>query len=144
LLRTDKEALPWSGIGSRANIEITDWIDEAQSLSKTSASLAASAARALPRCEVLSRLKVSAFHRLADHRLNRGCRMLSRGRVVVTDRLHGHILCTLMNLPHVVLDNTYGKIGGFRSVWETGKDLCESAATLDDAIRKAEKMLAHA
>ena len=47
--------------------------------------------------------------RLADWRVERGCAMLSRGRSVVTDRLHGHILCLLLGIPHVLLDNSYGK-----------------------------------
>ena len=34
-----------------------------------------------------------------------GFTYLSRGRVVVSDRLHGHILSTLMNIPHVLIDN---------------------------------------
>ena len=34
-----------------------------------------------------------------------GFMYLSRGRVVATDRLHGHILSTLMDIPHVLIDN---------------------------------------
>ncbi len=47
---------------------------------------------------------------------HRGCDILSRGRVVVTDRLHGHLLALLMDIPHVVLDNSYGKL---RTMYET-------------------------
>jgi pyruvyl transferase EpsO len=36
--------------------------------------------------------------------------VLSRGRVVVTDRLHAAVLAALMRIPVVVLDNSYGKI----------------------------------
>ncbi|CAL1530348.1 unnamed protein product, partial [Lymnaea stagnalis] len=35
-----------------------------------------------------------------------GLDFLQRGRVVVTDRLHGHILSVLMNLPHVFIEDT--------------------------------------
>lgn len=35
---------------------------------------------------------------------------LSQGRVVLTDRLHVHIACGLLGIPHVVVDNSYGKI----------------------------------
>ena len=34
-----------------------------------------------------------------------GFLFLSRGRVVVSDRLHGHILATIMNIPHTLIDN---------------------------------------
>ncbi|WP_052226373.1 polysaccharide pyruvyl transferase family protein [Microbacterium mangrovi] len=36
--------------------------------------------------------------------------LLSRGRVAVVDRLHAHILAVLLDIPHVTLDNSYGKI----------------------------------
>jgi exopolysaccharide biosynthesis predicted pyruvyltransferase EpsI len=47
-------------------------------------------------------------------------RLISAGRVVVTDRLHGHILCLLLGLPHVLLDNAYGKISNFHRMWTDG------------------------
>lgn len=37
-------------------------------------------------------------------------RQLSAARLVVTDRLHVHIACALLDIPHVVVDNSYGKI----------------------------------
>lgn len=51
----------------------------------------------------------------------RGVDLLGSGRVVVTDRLHGHILSLLMGRHHVVVDNNYGKIGGIMDAW-TGTD----------------------
>ncbi|WP_276524270.1 polysaccharide pyruvyl transferase family protein, partial [Enterobacter hormaechei] len=47
----------------------------------------------------------------ARRRVERGLRLLSRGERIVTDRLHGHILSLLLGIPHVVLDNDYGKLG---------------------------------
>jgi exopolysaccharide biosynthesis predicted pyruvyltransferase EpsI len=44
-------------------------------------------------------------------------RWLSRGRVVITDRLHGHILCLLLGLPHVLLDNSIGKLSAYFETW---------------------------
>jgi exopolysaccharide biosynthesis predicted pyruvyltransferase EpsI len=43
--------------------------------------------------------------------------LLSSGRVVITDRLHAHLLCLLAGIPHAVLDNSYGKLGGFLDRW---------------------------
>ncbi len=40
-----------------------------------------------------------------------------RYQAVVTDRLHGHILCTLLNIPHVFLPNSYHKNQGFYEAW---------------------------
>ncbi|CAG5126916.1 unnamed protein product [Candidula unifasciata] len=43
---------------------------------------------------------------------------LQRGRVVVTDRLHGHILSTLLNIPHVLIDNPpYLKLSSYDKSW---------------------------
>jgi pyruvyl transferase EpsO len=36
--------------------------------------------------------------------------ILSQGRVALVDRLHAHILAVLLDIPHVTLDNSYGKI----------------------------------
>ena len=43
--------------------------------------------------------------------------MLSTGGLVVTDRLHAHILSLLLDIPHVLLDNSYGKVAGFADQW---------------------------
>jgi pyruvyl transferase EpsO len=55
--------------------------------------------------------------RLAEWRFRRGLTMLSQGEVVVTDRLHAHILSVLLDIPHVLLDNSYGKVSGFADQW---------------------------
>lgn len=54
---------------------------------------------------------------LSALRLKRGVKLLSKGRVVITDRLHAHILSILMNKPHVVIDNIYGKISNYYHSW---------------------------
>ena len=48
---------------------------------------------------------------------NNGLVFLQRGRVVITDRLHGHILCTLLNIPHVLIDNAFKKLSSFHNTW---------------------------
>ncbi len=54
---------------------------------------------------------------LAQARLARGVALLSSGKLVITDRLHAHILCILINKPHIVIDNNYGKIGDIYRAW---------------------------
>jgi pyruvyl transferase EpsO len=53
---------------------------------------------------------------LTRRRLERGCRMLRRGRVIVTDSLHAHILGLMLGIPTVVTENNYGKL---RATFET-------------------------
>lgn len=70
----------------------------------------------------------------AQARLARGLALLSRGERIVTDRLHGHILATLLGIPHVVLDNSYGKIGAYHDAWTAGSPLVRRAASWHEAI----------
>jgi pyruvyl transferase EpsO len=69
----------------------------------------------------------------AETRVKTGLALLSRGKFVVTDRLHAHILSVLLGIPHVVLDNFYGKIGGYMEAW-TADAAVGQVATLDAAI----------
>jgi exopolysaccharide biosynthesis predicted pyruvyltransferase EpsI len=57
------------------------------------------------------------YERLARVRVARGLTLLSRGRQVVTDRLHAHILALLLGIPHVALDNDYGKLSAYIAAW---------------------------
>lgn len=73
----------------------------------------------------------------ASARIDRGLRMLSQARIVVTDRLHVHILATLLGIPHVILDNSYGKIHRLSRAFGTAWDGVRSAATLPEAMEIA-------
>src|SRR3546814_2699367 len=69
----------------------------------------------LPGTQQAKRLR--RYQMLAQWRLRRGISMLSQGRVIVTDRLHAHILSLLLDIPQVVLDNMYGKVSAFAAQW---------------------------
>jgi exopolysaccharide biosynthesis predicted pyruvyltransferase EpsI len=75
------------------------------------------------------------FQLLASHRVARGLRQLASSDYVITDRLHTHILCALLDIPHTVLDNNYGKIGGFVEAWTRSLDkMTGPIGELDEAI----------
>ena len=83
----------------------------------------------------------SSRHRLyrsaARRRLLYGVEMLGSGRVVITDRLHGHVLATLLGLPHCVMDSQFGKV---RALWDTWTHDVPDAVwcnTLDEAVEQA-------
>jgi pyruvyl transferase EpsO len=78
---------------------------------------------------------------LATQRLDRGLRLLSSARVLVTDRLHGHILAMQLGIPHVVLDNSYGKLHHFISTWTHASPLVRTALAPADAEREARVLL---
>ncbi|XP_055954256.1 uncharacterized protein LOC126831861 isoform X2 [Patella vulgata] len=48
---------------------------------------------------------------------NHGLLFLQRGRVVITDRLHGHILSILLDIPHVILNNKWNKVSNYHNTW---------------------------
>ena len=79
------------------------------------------------------------FSHLAQGRLDRGLRMLGSGRVVITDRLHAHILSTLMDKPHVVLDNNYGKIFSYIDAWTHPDRHLRTARSAAEAIERFEE-----
>jgi exopolysaccharide biosynthesis predicted pyruvyltransferase EpsI len=72
----------------------------------------------------------------AERRLIAGLELLSTGRVVVTDRLHAAILCDLLGIPCVRLDNTYGKVFGYFDLWPlySGSTYCASSIAEAQAI----------
>lgn len=46
-----------------------------------------------------------------------GFELLGSARFVMTDRLHGHILSTLIGVPHVLMDSKLGKNLNFHNTW---------------------------
>lgn len=78
------------------------------------------------------------YDAFARARLRAGVRLLSQGRVVITDRLHGHVLCVLLGIPHVALDNTYGKLGRTLDTWTGHLSLVSVADTPEHALELAQ------
>jgi exopolysaccharide biosynthesis predicted pyruvyltransferase EpsI len=78
-------------------------------------------------------LRAASYDTAARARVLRGCRLLSFGRIVITDRLHAHLLSLLLGIPHAVLDNSYGKLGGFLDAWTGGATGVHRAASIDAA-----------
>jgi pyruvyl transferase EpsO len=74
------------------------------------------------------------YRMLAEARLAHGLRLLSSGRFVITDRLHGHILCMLLGTPHIALDTQQGKLSGLVESWTRDCQLAGHAMNLGAAI----------
>ena len=70
-----------------------------------------------------------------------GMIFLQRGRVVVTDRLHGHIFCVLLGIPHVVFDPLNNKITSYMQSWTGGLENIQEAHSAEDALGKALELL---
>jgi len=75
----------------------------------------------------------------------RNClRLLSTSDVVVTDRLHGHILSTLMGVPNVVLADSYGKVRNYYETWSREIPLTAFASSWDEVPALVRRMQAAA
>ncbi|UOY00223.1 polysaccharide pyruvyl transferase family protein [Blastococcus sp. PRF04-17] len=68
-------------------------------------------------------------------------RVLGRGRVVITDRLHAMVLASLSGIPVIALDNSYGKVSAIYR--EYGHELSGTrfAASMDEAVELARQLL---
>ncbi|TIR32035.1 MAG: exopolysaccharide biosynthesis protein [Mesorhizobium sp.] len=131
MLRADLEKAGDVDRSAYPDIPMEDWITEsARQVRVAKAIGAASALLALKPAEVRLRKLDAAAH----NRFRRGIRQISRGRAIVTDRLHVHICSLLIGRPHAVLDNSYGKIRRFMAAFSGGSDLSYKATSLDDGI----------
>lgn len=64
---------------------------------------------------------------------------LNHYSLVITNRLHGHILCTLLKIPHIFLPNSYGKNQLWYETWTKDIQFCRfasSPATITQAMRE--------
>lgn len=102
----------------------------------------------LPRCRDDARWAALAWRQLgatfaplAEGYVRRGLAILGYGRVLVTDKLHGHLLALLAGIPHVVMDNAYGKVSGTYRTWTQPSTLAHWAEDGERAREIARQLL---
>jgi exopolysaccharide biosynthesis predicted pyruvyltransferase EpsI len=116
LRRKDQESAG-GGAAAPPDVEELDWLEETPSGSRSAVRWLHERPRAL---RVVGSHTAGLYERLARARVRRGVDVLSRGRGVVTDRLHAHILSLMAGIPHCVLDNSYGKVRAVYETWTRG------------------------
>lgn len=122
-----------------------DWMNEPQTrLIRWSKRIRQSAHRGPVRKLLDRTVQPRLYPFLAAQRLARGVALLSSARVVVTDRLHAHLLALLLGIPHVVLDNSYGKLHNFIAAWTHASPLVHLALNPREAVAQARLLLADA
>jgi exopolysaccharide biosynthesis predicted pyruvyltransferase EpsI len=146
LARTDKERafadLEHAFANSQRSVQTADWLEEPIGLlHRVRNRLKYATRRSFASSYPFQVAMLAVWDRLATERTRRGCRLLSRGRIVITDRLHAHILCTLLGIPHIVLDNNYGKLSGFIDTWTRDNPLVHRASSTREATQIAERLL---
>ncbi|MGI8779095.1 MAG: polysaccharide pyruvyl transferase family protein [Solirubrobacteraceae bacterium] len=129
LARTDAEAASDQAGGppDAADVRVIDWLSEApgdpgwngaEARRRLATRGGGRVVAGLPALvDPLAPALWQLYDRHAELRVQYGRRLLSGGRGLVTNRLHGHILALLMDIPHVVLDNSYGKNRTFYDTW---------------------------
>ena len=132
LARRDHESRGIPRLRSRA-VRVVDWVPRRSRPSAVAAWLS----RQSRRCQAPAIPDLQTYDAAARRRLAKGCRLLSRGQVVITDRLHGHIVSLLLAIPHVLLDTREGKVGHFVETWTEGEALVRWARSPAVALRLA-------
>ncbi|MXG89972.1 polysaccharide pyruvyl transferase family protein [Nocardioides flavescens] len=69
-------------------------------------------------------------------------RQLSGTRVLVTDRLHAHVIATLMGIPNIVVDNNYGKVRTIFDAFTHTSAVAKLAGSPAEAMTMAEDLIA--
>ena len=67
----------------------------------------------------------SWWERESNNLVNQAIDLFSRHKLVVTDRLHAHILACLMDIPSKVIDNHYGKNSSYTRAWTASSPLTQ-------------------
>ena len=147
LSRSDKESRFFETPQSDHDLECRDWLEldaQEQALygpdhglvsenDRLTRLMEADRDAAATLCEEIGQ----TYRPLARLRLDRGLRLLARGRVVISDRLHGHILSMCMGIPNVTLDNSYGKVRSTYETWTSSSPICTWADSPSDALANA-------
>ena len=142
LLRQDKETTFHSLPHASFPYVKKDWIEEPLDLliafGKYFNLCMESPLRNLPSAR---RLLSYTYDQMALSRFHRGIKTLISARVVITDRLHVHILCLLLRKAHCILDNNYGKNRQFYDTWTNTERSAHWCDTIGDAFEMASEIM---
>jgi pyruvyl transferase EpsO len=141
LFRTDEEAVADHAAIEAAVAEhtsryvVVDWNGESSSFTKMLDRFFAKLTRRSPRLTwPIQGWMLAVRKRYAQARLQVGIAMLSRGGLVVTDRLHAHILACLLGVPNYFFNSLDGKAGALYRSWTHREPLAALVET-PDALR---------
>lgn len=69
-----------------------------------------------------------------------GIDLVSRYKFVISTRLHGHILCLLLGIPSIIVDNSYGKNKRFYDTWLKDVEGSYFSNTIEEALELYHKI----
>jgi pyruvyl transferase EpsO len=98
--------------------------------------------RALERGDATDEPKLwRLWQRLSEDRLRVGCELLRRGQVVVTDRLHVHLMALRMGLPCVVSGDRDGEVRATYDIYTAAAPIAAWADSAAEALALAQERL---
>ena len=143
LRREDREAVLEFDAHAERGIVVGDWLEaDESSVQRLRGWIEPMVARAPAALAFAEPIVGTLYDTQAQDRLEAGCLLLAQGEVVITDRLHAHILCLLMEIPQVLLDNSYGKVKRFHDCWTAAVESVTWADSPRDALRAARALVA--
>lgn len=78
-----------------------------------------------------------AFAQLLSHaRLQKGLSLFCDSGAVITDRLHGHVLSTVLGIPNILLPDSFGKNRGLYETWTHRIPGCGFSESPEDAVKQ--------
>jgi exopolysaccharide biosynthesis predicted pyruvyltransferase EpsI len=92
-----------------------------------------------PYKKIFRQMNHPRMHYLCLSFMHSGIYQILQHQFVITNRLHGHILCTLLGKPHIFLPNSYYKNEGFYQAWTSDIPFCKfikDFAKVEEAIQE--------
>jgi pyruvyl transferase EpsO len=80
-----------------------------------------------------------SIHRRSWSFIYSGIYQFRKHNLVITNRLHGHILCIILGIPHIFLPNAYYKNQSFYKTWTSNLPFCrfiEDPAQIQGAVQE--------
>lgn len=78
-----------------------------------------------PYSPIFKQIYQPSLHQYSWSLMHSGIYQLHQHQLVITNRLHGHILCTLLRIPHIFLPNSYYKNESFYEAWTKEISFCK-------------------
>ena len=138
LLRKDKEVVTdhsrllevLAGLGG--SLDVADWIEAPGSrLGKRDRALGSTWRRHPWTIGLTRSFAFRLRERYARERLAFGLALLSKGSMVITDRLHAHVLCCLLGVRHLLFDSLDGKVSALHDAWTKGAQHARLVRSVD-------------
>lgn len=126
--RTDKELkkdFSPASIFELPNLIVEDWVSSEWKTWRSSKSILKTS-QAYPdhTPAIFDSLYDPNIHRTSWILMHKGIAQFSQHRLIITNRLHGHILCILLGIPHIFLGNSYYKNESFYETWTHQVPFC--------------------